>query len=101
VNVPITLLPEDFKIATISVPDHLIQALSVDSLPANWRHYPAPEQLADIGSEWAREQKILARKVPSAVVEDEYNILINPLHPDMKYVSLVEVRAFVFDDRLR
>jgi RES domain-containing protein len=39
-------------------------------------------------------------RVPSAVVEQEYNILINPLHSEMPRVVLREVEAFEFDKRL-
>jgi len=39
-------------------------------------------------------------RVPSAVVEQEYNILINPLHSDMKRVVLKRVDKIEFDRRL-
>ena len=39
-------------------------------------------------------------RVPSAVVEQEYNILINPLHSDMRQVRLQRVEKFEFDKRL-
>jgi hypothetical protein len=39
--------------------------------------------------------------VPSAVVPEEFNILINPLHPDIKLVKISRVEDFVYDNRLQ
>ncbi|NOX26288.1 MAG: RES domain-containing protein, partial [Deltaproteobacteria bacterium] len=66
----------------------------------NWRDYPAPEQLADIGTGWLKSKSSLLLEIPSAVVNKEMNILINPLHQDIKSVSLVSVESFSFDSRL-
>jgi hypothetical protein len=38
--------------------------------------------------------------VPSAVVSGEHNVMINPLHPDMKQVKIIMVEDFTFDRRL-
>jgi RES domain-containing protein len=39
-------------------------------------------------------------KIPSAIIPEEYNIVINPLHPNFKRVKLKEVKDFIFDARL-
>jgi hypothetical protein len=46
--------------------------------------------------------KVLGGKkvLRSAVVEHELNILINPLHPDMKHVSIFQVARYTVDKRL-
>lgn len=38
--------------------------------------------------QWTRAQETLALRVPSAVVEQEWNVLLNPLHPDMPHVTI-------------
>ena len=58
---------------------------------AHWRDYPAPEQLANIGTKWIKSKSSLLLDIPSAVVDKEVNTLINPLHPDIKHVNLKKV----------
>jgi RES domain-containing protein len=101
VHLPMTQEPLDLSIATLEVPDGLTApALSVPSLPKNWRTYPAPLKLADIGTRWVRTRESLLLLVPSVVVPDEPNVLINPEHPDIELLELVDVRTYVFDERL-
>jgi RES domain-containing protein len=66
----------------------------------DWLDYPPPRQVADLGAQWAKSGKSLSLRVPSAVVEQEYNILINSLHSDMRRVKLQRVEKFEFDKRL-
>ena len=57
-------------------------------------------ELADLGSEWAMAMRSLLLRVPSVVVLDEFNILINPKHPDMNRVVISSVESYMFDRRL-
>jgi RES domain-containing protein len=70
-------------------------------LPPSWRSYPPPEALADLGTRWARELKSLVLAVPSAVIPQELNYLLNPLHSDFKRIRAGKPEAFRFDPRLR
>jgi len=74
--------------------------MSLSDLPADWRTHPAPPQLADLGSAWVKTNKTLLLRVPSVIIEKEFNILINPGHPDIKFVTIGKVEDFKFDDRL-
>jgi RES domain-containing protein len=79
-----------------------IRADEIDpnELPKDWRKFPPPLELAEIGSKWAVSNKSLAFRVPSAVVPHEYNILINPHHPDIRHVVVGNVEPFDVDRRL-
>jgi len=89
------------KIVLIEIPETIVpQTIDKSALPKNWRRYPPPFKLADIGTQWAVSMKNLLLQVPSAVVPDEFNILINPAHPDMKHVTVAEIEDFNFDKRL-
>jgi RES domain-containing protein len=70
-------------------------------LPANWRSYPSPEALAELGTRWARELKSPVLAVPSAVIPQELNYLLNPLHSHFKRIRVAAPEAFRFDARLR
>jgi RES domain-containing protein len=87
--------------ATIEIPDSIVpEDVPRASLPRGWRDYPPPREVADLGTRWAKAKKALLLRVPSAVVEQEYNILINPLHSEMGRVVLQRVEACEFDKRL-
>lgn len=101
VHMPMAITPNDLSIACIEIPDGITSLqFEASRLPKNWREYPAPDSLATMGNGWAKEGKSLLLRVPSAVIEDEFNILINPLHSDFKAVKITEVKKYFFDDRL-
>jgi RES domain-containing protein len=101
VHVSLSFAPTDLKMATIEVPDEPApEVVDVAALPPNWRGFPAPPELADLGTSWARSGRSLLLRVPSAVVEREHNILINPAHPDIARIALAGVEDFRLDRRL-
>ena len=101
VHVSLSFAPTDLKMATIEVPDEPApEVVDVAALPPNWRGFPAPPELADLGTSWARSGRSLLLRVPSAVVEREHNILINPAHPDIARIALAGVEDFLLDQRL-
>ncbi len=53
-----------------------------------------------IGSEWIKQGKSLLLRVPSTVIFDEDNLLVNPLHPDFYKIISKSVHVFHFNDRL-
>jgi RES domain-containing protein len=94
-----TITPVDFIMNTIEVPDTKMLELKLIDLPENWRRYPAPKILQDIGNHFLDDNKFLCMKVPSVVVNSESNYLINPLHADFKKVKIVAQSAFPLDVR--
>jgi RES domain-containing protein len=101
VHVPLSLLPNNLNIACLEIPDDIVvEQISIADLPKNWRDYPAPPELADLGSEWVIAMRSLLLRVPSVVVLDEFNLLINPKHPDMNRVIISSVERYMFDRRL-
>jgi len=71
-------------------------------VPAHWNSNPPSPVLAAIGKGWTDEGKALVLLVPSAVLPfgDEMNALVNPRHPDFDQLKIVDVRPYLFDDRL-
>ena len=101
VHVPLPYEPLGLSIAALCVPDGAsTRAFSLSELPADWNRFPAPSGLADLGSEWVRGNQSLLLRVPSAVVDDEFNLVINPAHPEMADVSIEDVTPYAFDERL-
>jgi RES domain-containing protein len=101
VHVNLAIVPKGLVLSSITLPDHIIpKNISTSDLPANWREFPAPSELAEIVTRWALANEKLLLRVPSAVVEHEFNILINPSHPDFKSVHILETQDCRFDERL-
>lgn len=83
------------------IPDRVkIERVKVEDLPANWRTIAAREALQAIGSEWARKRAAAVFAVPSAIIPDETNYLLNPLHPDFRRIKVGKPRKFETDLRL-
>jgi RES domain-containing protein len=101
VHVPASMVPGGLSIASIFIPDDIApREISLSDLPPDWKNYPAPDSLSEIGTAWAKSNESLLLRVPSAIVEHEFNILINPAHPGMKYVAIEGIEIYTFDNRL-
>ncbi len=80
--------------------ESLIIPLDRSLLPANWRAYPSSPELQLLGDTWATNMSSVVLKVPSVVIENESNYLINPLHPDFPTLVIDQPEPFDFDTRL-
>jgi RES domain-containing protein len=100
VHVDPATAPADLVAIEAELPDDSREVLDVAALPSDWRAIPAPDELKDIGAAWARGARSLALVVPSAVVPQEQNVLVNPAHVDLPLLRIVGVAAFSFDPRM-
>ena len=100
VHVPLQIIPRDLYIAEIDVPDVEIEIIEASSLETNWQDYPSPKSIRDIGDTWQRDNKTLLLRVPSAVIKNEWNILVNPEHKQFHKVKIVSIESYSFDARL-
>lgn len=71
-------------------------------LPKNWRAIPPPNSTRDIGTNWARKNKTLSLGVPSVLMptQNEFTVLLNPLHADMMMTTILSEHPFDLDQRL-
>ena len=101
VHVDPDLAPADLVRIEIDVPHPLrIETVKASSLGPRWRAHPAPESLRALGDRWVRRGASAVLRVPSAVIPEESNYLLNPGHPDAARVSVVAIEPFAFDARL-
>ena len=91
--------PDDLLIAGALVPDEFVEMLDSAMLPRTWRKLNN-ETCRDLGSNWAASGRSLALKVPSAVVEGEWNVLLNPRHDEFARVEIAKPAPFHFDERM-
>lgn len=78
----------------------LILPLRHATLPPNWQDYPAPAEVRSIGDRWVREGRSVAMEVPSVLLPQEHNVLLNPSHPRFSSVKILRPTPFRFDTRL-
>jgi RES domain-containing protein len=95
-------LSQLFSILTIECPDHIkIKTISLDDLPVDWADFSHMIKTQSIGEKWIRENKTAILQVPSSIVNEEVNYLINPNHPNFSAIKLIKAQPFVFDDRIK
>src|SRR5437868_3356991 len=92
-------LPKDYAAFKIEIPNEGIEELSLKRLKAGWEHDLA--QTRAIGDEWLVKERSLALIVPSVLLPDSRNILINPQHSGAARLRVVSQQPFTFDPRLR
>lgn len=86
----------------VLVHGHLaLQDIAVpDRLPERWRDTPYRDDVRAFGDEWIRSAQAVALQLPSVLCEASCNLLINPDHPRMGRLELVQVQSFTLDPRL-
>ena len=92
-----------YKVMVLSIADedHLVKQVHIADLPADWRKIAAYGRLQTIGSHWYTRQESLLLKVPSAIIIQEYNYVINTTHPEFAAkVKIVRTEDYFWDDRL-
>ena len=101
VHTPLGNMPLDYEIISIEIPDTIpIKGLSKEELPNDWKSLPHSHSTQQIGDQFISKEKHLVLKVPSAVIQGEFNYLINPKHKDFSQISIKDTEPFSFDKRL-
>lgn len=100
VHIPAFYVPSEYILSIIWIPDGEIKSLDQKLLPEDWSSLTPPMVLQELTNEWLQRQSSLGLKVPSAIVKDEYNFLLNPLHPKMEKIKVVSQEPYRFDPRL-
>lgn len=90
----------DFCRATLEIPDADIATIATKDLPKDWQQTPAPDKLRAIGNKFIKDNKYLALKVPSVIVPEECNYLLNPFHINFGKIKTIEIQTIHFDQRL-
>ena len=91
-----------YQLLVISIKDKtLIKEINIKDLPKNWRTIEAYVELQEIGSQWYNSFETLVLKVPSVIVSQEHNYIINTKHPLFSKNIISESKEdFIWDKRL-
>ena len=95
-------LSQVFSIVTIECPNDIkIKTIYLTDLSANWIDFDQMRITQSIGEKWVRDNESAILQVPSSIVSEEVNYLVNPKHPDFERVKILKSQPFVFDSRIK
>lgn len=95
-------LSENFNVLTIDCPDHIkVSIIRQPDLPTNWTSFDQMYITQQIGERWISQNESAILQVPSSIVAEEVNYLLNPDHSDFAQIRMIASQPFTFDKRLR
>ena len=95
-------LPTDRFYVEIDIPDDLpILEVRPADLPLQWDSKPPTVLTQVIGDDFVLYQEAAVLKVPSSIISQESNYLINPAHSDAARIKVTSTSRMQFDGRIR
>ena len=90
----------NFVIFACTFEESLMTKVQRSALPVDWKDYPPPPALQRIGDAWVRGAKSAVLRVPSVIIDSEFNYLLNPDHRDFRKIHIAAPAPFSLDMRL-
>jgi RES domain-containing protein len=95
-------IPADYRVVVIELPDGLpIETVELEHLPDGWPANDSGLETAGHGSEWVSSLRTAVLEVPSAVIPDEHNYILNPQHPHFSMIGFRVPTGEYLDHRLQ
>ena len=92
---------DDFRTMILDIPDNLaLQTVTSKQLKTGWRKITDYSICQPIGNAWYDEGNFPVLKVPSAVLPESFNLVINSLHPEFKKIRLLKITDLIPDERI-
>jgi RES domain-containing protein len=96
-------LPLNRYLVRIEIPDDVWakrQTLTEKTAPVGWDALPTGKVSLDTGDQWLNGGTSCLLEVPSTIVPEELNVLINPTHPDAARIATTKVRKWLYANRI-
>jgi RES domain-containing protein len=101
VHFTLATLPADYLMMTIYIPDDMaFDKINIKDLPIDWNSFPHPSSTQSIGDRFVTDNKFCVLNVPSSVTPGDYNLLVNPNHPEFYRIKIIDQVRFPFDERI-
>ncbi len=95
------IMPHDFVLVRVELRENCMSEEPViAALPPDWDVVPPGPGSMDFGTRWAHENRSLVLYVPSVLVREEGNAVLNPSHPEFVSVKISIERDFHYDLRM-
>ena len=101
VNTNINDIPRALSIVTIDLGKAGMQELKEAQLPGDWRAFPAPASTKKFGTLLLKAAKAAIIKIPSAIIPNEFNYILNPLHTKHKSFKIIDIADYAYDLRIK
>jgi RES domain-containing protein len=100
-NVELEFCPTDLSITIYEIPEAEFAIINPADLPEEWNELPAPQSIKDLGTKYLKDLSILGLHVPSVIVPEEFNYLINAESDKINSIKVIKVTPFIFDTRIK
>ncbi|HYL95975.1 MAG TPA: RES family NAD+ phosphorylase [Terriglobales bacterium] len=92
-------LPRSYQLLKAEAPDDIsLRAIGKAELAEDWTQHLLTTRT--LGDEWLRSRVSALLRVPSAIVPETFNVLLNPRHPEAARIHIVSHRDYPWDKRL-
>jgi RES domain-containing protein len=91
---------EPYMLVTVDVPERVVMTLPNRQWPRRWDAIPFSAETQRIGDAWLAGGSAAALRVPSVHSASDYNVIVNPTHPDARRLRIVNRARYRFDARL-
>lgn len=88
-----------FLFFEVRFPEQFVMAITPEDLEADWRNYPPRNSTVTLGGNWLKARSSPVLRVPSIMIPEESNYLLNPEHPRAGEIEITDPRPFTFDPR--
>jgi len=100
-HLPKEITPKKLRLLTLKIPTNIETKIErLKSLPSNWNSLQPIELTQYVGKQKFEANNLLGIIVPSAIIEMENNIVLNPEHKDYKKIEIINIDKYKFDERL-
>lgn len=97
------ILPPVYTIITLEIPKELeseIETFTPKSLKKNWNSLQPEIWTQEFGADYFEKHQKIGIRVPSTIIMQETNIVLNPLHKGYQKIKIIEKLDFIIDERL-
>jgi RES domain-containing protein len=92
----------NFLLFILNIPESFTaQIVTLENLSSNWSKSNSYSECQKIGSEWYQKSLNPCLVVPSAIIPEESNIVINAKHSQFSMIKIERVYSYSIDDRLK
>jgi len=101
VNIGLDFIIPKLSFTVIEIQDNLIEVIPMESLPNNWKSIPASSSTKTFGSDKLIQSSFPIIRVPSVIIPEEFNFIINPTNIDPSAIKIVAVEEYQYDYRIK
>lgn len=101
VHIHSSALLKKYVVIPVEFDSKLVREVDRKKLPTDWDASPVAPDVQAVGDDWVASGASAVLKVPSAVVDSEFNYLLNLHHPDFSKIKIGKSEPIRFDPRLK